>query len=436
MRLRQSEGAAAEQREADGRGAEQQRARGARRGGGGAAVDARGVASSSRTERGASLGHRSALAQRFAPGGAPRRAAPARGRRPARSRARDTSAATRSRGADAELDHVGGEGRGAEADAAERRGDRRRRAAQASAPPTAKPSSGGDQRLDQEREQDRSRARSRSRAACRSRRCAPAPRRRACWWRRTPRRRPPAPRARSPARRACSPTPPAWRSSRSRASPRARGADRRRCGARARPRSAPSRHAQPEARVGQGALGVVRELARVDPHLALEGGAARLEDARPPSSARGRTRAPRRAARRGSGRPRPVPTTRLAARRARTCGPRRCFTSPCTASARPARRRAPARSRGRRRLRQKNGCTTSSGEISGSPSASRAMPSKKRMSWSACERELARAVVGGALAHHDQVARVAGGDERALQARDQPEEERASRPPPARSPRP
>src|SRR4030095_11399366 len=39
------------------------------------------------------------------------------------------------------------------------------------------------------------------------------------------------------------------------------------------------RHAQAEARVGEGSLRVVRELAGVDPHLALEGGAVGLEQA-------------------------------------------------------------------------------------------------------------------------------------------------------------
>src|SRR5690606_24960009 len=40
------------------------------------------------------------------------------------------------------------------------------------------------------------------------------------------------------------------------------------------------------------------------------------------------------------------------------------------------------------------------------------------------QRDRARAVVGRALAQHDQVARVAGGDERALEARDQAREQR------------
>ena len=189
----------------------------------------------------------SALAQRLDRAQLRGARAPARGRRRGRSTSARASAASEVRGADAELDHVGGEGRGAEGDAAERRRD-------------GEPERHGERRADREAEQrghaatrpgtraGSSRARSRSRAACRSRRCAPARRRTSCWSRRRPRRCRPARRGRPPARRACSPTPPASRSTRSRAAPRARSAGRRRCGARARPgrRRRATRRRKPE----------------------------------------------------------------------------------------------------------------------------------------------------------------------------------------------
>ena len=74
-------------------------------------------------------------------------------------------------------------------------------------------------------------------------------------------------------------------------------------------------------------------------------------------------------------------------------------------------------------LVRKNGCTTSSGETSGWSSrvARDAVEEADRLVR--LERQLARAVVVRALAHHHQVQRVAGRDERALEARDEAEEQ-------------